>query len=83
MSNKDTIEMKATTISHLTGQMVTILEMMEFSIQQIDIKDYQAEYLMKQINEAKTVNDEIFEMHKRNELNRIKKTYSDGDYEDE
>ena len=77
MSNKGTGVMEATTIAHLTGQMVTILEMIEFSIQQTSIKNYQAEYLMKQINEAKVVNDEIFEMHKRNELNRIKKTYSD------
>ena len=75
--------MEATTISHLTGQMVTILEMIEFSIQQTSIKDYQAEYLMMKINEAKVVNDEIFELHKRNELNRIKKAYNDGDYEDE
>ena len=79
MKHKSTGTMEATTISHLTGQMVTILEMIEFSIQQTDIKDYQAEYLIKQINEAKAVNDEIFEMHKKNELNRIKKTY---DYED-
>ena len=77
MRHKGTGEMKATTIAHLVGQMVTILEMIEFSIQQIDIKDYQAEYLMKQINAAKAVNDEIFEMHKRNELDRIKKTYND------
>ena len=83
MSHKDTIEMKATTIAHLTGQMVTILEMMEFSIQQTSIKDYQMKYLMEQINEAKTVNDEIFEMHKKNELNRIKKTYNNGSDEDE
>lgn len=72
MSHKGTGEMKAITISHLVGQMTTILEMIEFSIQQTSIKDYQAEYLIKQINEAKVVNDEIFEMHKRNELNRIK-----------
>ena len=82
MSNKGTKEMEATTIAHLTGQMVTILEMIEFSIQQTSIKDYQAEYLMEQINEAKAINDEIFELHKRNELNRVKKTYRDGDYED-
>ncbi len=79
MSNKDTIEMKATTIAHLAGQMEAILEMIEFSIQQTSIKNYQAEYLMKKINEAKAVNDEIFEMHKRNELDRIKKTYRDED----
>ncbi len=79
MSNKDTIEMKATTIAHLTGQMEAILEMIEFSIQQTSIKNYQSEYLMKKINEAKAVNDEIFEMHKRNELDRIKKTYRDED----
>ena len=78
MRHKGTTEMKATTIAHLTGQMVTILEMIEFSIQQTSIKDYQAEYLMKQINAAKTINDEIFEMHKKNELNRIKKIYNNG-----
>ena len=83
MRHKGTGEMKAITIAHLTGQMVTILEMIEFSVQQIDIKDYQKKFLMEQINEAKAVNDEIFEMHKRNELNRIKKAYNDGDYEDE
>ena len=75
--------MEAITIAHLTGQMATILKMIEFSIQQTSIKDYQAEYLMKQINAAKTVNDEIFEMHKRNEINRIKKTYNNGSDENE
>lgn len=81
MSNKGTKEMKATTIAHLTGQMVTILEMIEFSIQQTDIKDYQMKFLMELINEANAVNDKIFEMYKRNELNRIIKDYSDGNYE--
>ena len=69
--------MEATTIAHLVGRMDTILEMVEFSIQQIDIKDYQAKYLMEQIQKAKAVNDEIFEMHKRNELNRVRKIYND------
>ena len=78
MSNKDTKEMEATTIAHLSGQMVTILEMIEFSIQQTGMKKYQAEYLMKQIQKAKVVNDEIFEMHARNEFNRIIKTYNNG-----
>ena len=73
--------METITIAHLTGQMITILDMIEFSIQQTGIADYKAEYLMKKINEAKVVNDEIFEMHKRNELNRIKKTYRDEDNE--
>ena len=77
MSNKGTGGMEAITIAHLTGQMATTLKMIEFSIQQTSIKDYQAEYLMKQINEAKAVNDEIFEMHKRNELNRVRKIYND------
>ena len=79
MRRKSTGRMEATTIAHLTGQMAIILEMMEFSIQQTSINNYQAEYLIKQINEAKVVNDEIFETHKKNELNRIKKTYSDED----
>ncbi len=81
MSNKGTGGMEATTIAHLTGQMAIILEMIEFSIQQTSIKDHQIKSLMEQINEAKVVNDEIFEMHKRNELNRIKKIYNNGDYE--
>ena len=70
--------MEATTIAHLTGQMATILEMIEFSIQQTSIKNYQMKYLMEQINEAKAVNDEIFEMYARNEFNRIIKTYNNG-----
>ena len=69
--------MKATTIAHLVGQMGIILEMMEFSIQQTDIKDYQMKYLMEQIQKANAVNDEIFEMHKKNELNRVRKIYND------
>ena len=81
MRNKGTGEMEATTIAHLTGQMVTILEMIEFSIQQTSIKDYQTKFLMELINEAKAVNDKIFEMHTKNELNRIIKDYSDGNYE--
>ena len=83
MRNKGTGEMEATTIAHLTGQMVTILEMIEFSVHQISMKNYQMEYLMEQINEAKAVNDEIFEVHKKNELNRIKKTYNNGSDEGE
>ena len=77
MSNKGT--MKATTIAHLTGQMVTILKMIEFSVHQISMNDYQTKFLMEQINEAKAVNDKIFEMYTNSELDRIKKTY---DYED-
>ncbi len=56
--------------------MDAILKMIEFGIQQTDMKYYQTKYLMEQINEAKAVNDEIFEMYKRNELNKIKKTYN-------
>ena len=78
MEKDDTKEMKATTIAHLTGQMVTILKMIEFSIQQTDIKDYQMKFLIDQVYKANAVNDEIFEMYKRNELNRVKKTYSNG-----
>ena len=76
MRKKSTGEMEAITIAHLVGRMDTILEMIEFSVHQISMKDYQMKYLMGQINEAKAVNDEIFEMHKKNELNRIKKTYN-------
>ena len=82
MKHKSTGTMEATTISHLTGQMVTILEMIEFSIQQTDIKDYQAEYLMEQINEAKSVNNKIFNMYIKDRLDRIKKTYNNGNDED-
>ncbi len=78
-----TKEMKAITIAHLTGQMAIILEMIEFNVHQINMKDYQIKFLMEQINEAKVVNDEIFELHKRNELNRIKKIYNNGSDEDE
>ena len=74
-----TIEMKATTIAHLTGQMDAILGMMEFSIQKIKMEDYQTKYLIDQIHKANAINDEIFEMYKRNELNSIKKTYSNED----
>ena len=83
MSNKDIEEMEATTIAHLTGQMVTILKMIEFSMQQTDIKDYQTKFLMEQINEAKAVNDKIFETYKRDKLNRIKKTYNNRNDEDD
>ena len=83
MRHKGTGEMEAITIAHLTGQMAIILEMMEFSIQQTDIKDYQMKYLMEQIQKANDVNDKIFEMHKRNELNRIKKIYNNGSDENE
>ena len=71
--------MEATTIAHLTGQMVTILKMIEFSVHQISMNDYQTKFLMEQINEAKAVNDKIFEVYTKNELNRIKKTYNDED----
>ena len=71
--------MKATNIAHLTGQMDAILKMMKFSIQQTDMKDYQMEYLMEQIHKANAINDEIFEMYKKSELDRIKKTYSNED----
>jgi hypothetical protein len=83
MKKNNIKEIEATTIAHLTGQMVTILEMVEFSIKQISMKDYQMKYLMEQINEAKAVNDEIFELHKRDELNRVKKTYNNGSDESE
>ena len=83
MSNKGTGGMEATTISHLSGQMVTILEMIEFNVHQISMNDYQTEYLVEQIQKAKAVNDEIFEVHKRNELNRIKKACNNGSDENE
>ena len=82
MSHKCTGQMEATTIAHLTGQMIAILEMIEFSIQQTDIKDYQTKFLMELINEANAVNDKIFEMHTKNELNRIIKAYNNGNDED-
>ena len=77
MSNKNTGRMKATNIAHLVGQMDVILETMEFSIQQVEMEDYQEDFLMNQISEAKAVNEKIFEMHEKNELDKIKKTYND------
>src|SRR5690554_4181136 len=72
--------MEATNIAHLVGQMDVILKMIEFNAEQIEVKDYQTGYLIKllmdKIGEAKDVNEKIFEMHKKNELDRIEKTYN-------
>ncbi len=72
--------MEATNIAHLVGQMDVILKMIEFNASQIEVKDHQTGYLVKllmdQINEAKDVNEKIFEMHKKNELDRIEKIYN-------
>jgi hypothetical protein len=69
--------MKATTIAHLVGQMDVILKLMEFNASQIEVKDYQTGYLIKllmdKIGEAKDVNEKIFEMHRENEFDKIKK----------
>ena len=76
--------MEATSIAHLVGQMDVILKMIEFNASQIEAKDHRTGYLVKllmdQINEARDVNENIFEMHKKNEFDKIKKTY---DYESE
>ena len=73
--------MEATTIAHLVGQMDVILKMIEFNASQIEAKDHQTGYLVKllmdKINEAKDVNEKIFKMHKKNELDRIEKIYND------
>ena len=73
--------MEATTIAHLVGQMDVILKMIEFNIEQIEVKDHQTgvmvNLLMDKINEARDVNEKIFEMHKKNELDRIEKIYND------
>jgi hypothetical protein len=73
--------MEATSIAHLVGQMDVILKMIEFNAEQIETKDYQTRYLVKllmdKIGEAKDVNEKIFEMHKKNEFDKIKKIYND------
>ena len=73
--------MEATSIAHLVGQMDVILKLMEFNASQIEAKDYQTRYLVKllmdKIGEAKDVNEKIFEMHKKNEFDKIKKIYND------
>lgn len=75
--------MEATNIAHLVGQMDVILKMIEFNVEQIEVKDHQTGVLVKllkdKIGEAKDVNEKIFKMHKKNELDKIKKIY---DYED-
>jgi hypothetical protein len=72
--------MQATNIAHLVGQMDVILKMIEFNAEQIEVKDHQTgvlvKLLMDQINKAKDVNEKIFEMHKKNELDRIEKIYN-------
>ena len=72
--------MEATNIAHLVGQMDVILKMIEFNAEQIDAKNHQTRYLVKllkdKVNEAKDVNEKIFEMHKKNELDRIEKIYN-------
>lgn len=73
--------MEATSIAHLVGQMDVILKSIEFNVEQIEVKDYQTrflvELLMDKIGEAKDVNENIFKMHKKNEFDKIKKTYND------
>lgn len=75
--------MEATNIAHLVGQMDVILKMIEFNIEQIEVKDHQTgvlvKLLMDKICEAKDVNEKIFKMHKKNELDRIEKIYNDED----
>ena len=73
MSNKGTEVMEAKNIAHLVGRMDGILIMMEFDILRIKDIEYLVEILIKQINEAKDVNERIFEMYKKNELYRFEK----------
>ena len=75
--------MEAKNIAHLVGKMDGILKMMEFDVLRIKEIDYLVDILIKQINEAKDVNERIFEMYKKNELYRFEKTYSDGNDENE
>ena len=73
--------MEATTIAHLVGQMDVILNMLEFYAGQMEVGDYRNGYLMRllmdKIGEAKDVNEKVFEMHKKNEFDKIKKIYND------
>ena len=72
--------MEATTIAHLVGRMDVILNMLEFYAGQMEVGDYRNGHLMRllmdKIGEAKDVNEKIFEMHKKNELDRIEKIYN-------
>ena len=77
--------MEATTIAHLVGRMDVILNMLEFYAGQMEVGDYRNRYLMRllmdKIGEAKDVNEKIFEMHKKSELDRIEKIYNNEDNE--
>ena len=83
MSNKNTKAMEATTIAHMVGRMDAILKMVEFDILRINGNEYLVEFLRDQIKQAKDINERIFEMHLKNELEKIKKTYSNESDENE
>ena len=63
MSGNGTEGMKAITIAHLVGRMDAILKMIEFDILKIKENEYLIKSLMGQINEAKDINEKIFEMY--------------------
>ena len=80
MSNSSTGFMETKNIAHLTGKMDAILKMIEFNAKKVVCDEYLKKSLMSMINEAKDVNEKIFEIYKKNELEKIKKTYSnEGD----
>ena len=62
-SNSDTKAMEATTIAHMVGRMDAILKMVEFDILRINGNEYLVEFLRDQINQAKDINERIFEMY--------------------
>ena len=65
MSNSSIEGMEAKNIAHLVGQMDAILRMVELDILRIKENEYLVEVLLKQVNQAKDVNEKIFEMHKK------------------
>ena len=75
-SNSGAEIMEARNIAHMVGRMDAILKIIEFGVLKIKENEYLVEILINQVNEAKAINDEIFEMHKKNEIEKIKITYS-------
>ena len=58
--------MEAKNIAHLVGRMDGILKNIEFDVQKVVWNEYLVNILLDQINEAKDVNEKIFEMYRKN-----------------
>ena len=65
MSNSSTGFMEAKNIAHLVGIMDAILKMIEFDAKKVVCDEYLKKSLMSMINEAKDVNERIFEMYRK------------------